>query len=302
MLWPVLAGAGRTGPGAIACLLDVSPGSQMDTPLRNWLGDIEVDAELPSDPATNGLDYLERNRAAWERWAPEYAAVGRKAWRETELRWGIWGLLESELRLLEGVNSNSDVVELGCGTASVSAWLARMGHRPVAVDIARGQLETARQLQDEFAITFPLVHANAEQLNFDDASFDLALSEYGASLWCNPRRWLPEAQRLLRPGGLLIFVTNSALLMTCTPSDGGPAVDRLIRDHFSTYRVEFLNGAVEFHLTHGRWIRVLRSFGFVLENLIEVRPPPGSEARFGFVSLEWARRWPSEEIWIARKL
>ena len=32
------------------------------------------------------------------------------------------------------------------------------------------------------------------------------------------------------------------------------------------------------------------------------RPPKEAKARFDFVSVEWARRWPSEEIWIAREV
>jgi hypothetical protein len=59
--------------------------------------------------------------------------------------------------------------------------------------------------------------------------------------------------------------------------------------------------AVEFHLTHGQWIRLLRATGFLVENLIEVRPPRGAKSKFEFASVEWARRWPTEEIWIARK-
>jgi hypothetical protein len=100
----------------------------------------------------------------------------------------------------------------------------------------------------------------------------------------------------------LVFFTNSAFLMACTALDGSPAKDRLVRDYFSPYRVEFEGAeSFEFHLTHGHWVRLLRACGFVLENLIEVRPPPTAKARFDYVSLDWARRWPSEEIWIARK-
>jgi SAM-dependent methyltransferase len=247
-------------------------------------------------------DYLERNRVAWEDWARDYVTAGRAAWRETELYWGIWGLPESELQLFGALPRDADAIELGCGTAGISAWLARNGARPVAVDIARPQLETVRRLQSEFAVDFPLVCANAEDLAFDDGSFDVAVSEYGASLWCDPREWLPEAHRLLRPGGLLVFVTNGAMLIACTPEEGGSADTELHRDYFSTDRVEFSDdGPVEFHPTHGDWIRLVHSSGFVVEDLIEIRPPEGASPRFDFVSVDWARRWPSEEVWVARK-
>lgn len=257
--------------------------------------------EEASRPNADHRDYVERNRTAWERWAPAHAAAGREAW-EGHLRWGIWGVPESEARLLDGIEPRTDVVELGCGTAAISSWLSRLGLRPIGVDIVRAQLETAARLQHEFGISFGLLRANAEQLHYEDASFGMAVSEYGASLWCDPRRWLPEAHRLLRPRGRLIMVTSSPLLMACTPWNGSPVREWLVRDHFGTDRFEFPgNGAVEFHLTHGEWVRALNKAGFVVENLIEVQPSPDARARAELASLEWSRRWPSEDIWVVRK-
>jgi SAM-dependent methyltransferase len=253
-------------------------------------------------PHAAAVSYLDRNRAAWERLASAYIADGRKAWQADQLRWGLWRMPESELRLLDGFGFGEDAIELGCGTAAISAWLARHGLRPVGIDVAQAQIESAEKLQREFGVRFPLVRCDAEHVAFDQESFDLAVSEYGASVWCDPRRWLPEANRLLRPEGKLIFVTNSALLLMCTPLDGGPVGDTLVRDYFGSNLVEFAqDGPVEFHLTYGQWVRMLRATGFVLDDLIEVRPEPGAEPRFDFVSTEWARRWPSEEIWIAHK-
>ena len=273
----------------------------MTVPLARRKKSQAQEAEEPSRPNIDDLDYVERNTMAWAHWAPDYADAGRKAWQEP-LSWGIWGIPESEARLLEEIEPRADVIELGCGTAAISAWLSRLGLRPIGVDIVRVQLETAARLEREFGVSFGLLCANAEKLHFDDASFDLAISDYGASLWCDPLRWLPEAHRLLRPHGRLIFITNSPLLMACTPEDGGPAGDRLVRDYFSNYRMEFPgDAAVEFHLTHGQWVRLLGATGFVLENLIEVQAPPGAKAGFDFASLEWARRWPTEDIWVLRK-
>ena len=74
-----------------------------------------------------------------------------------------------------------DTIELGCGTAYISAWLARRGARPVGIDITPAQLETARRMQGEFGLDFPLLEASAEDVPLPDESFDLAISEYGAS-------------------------------------------------------------------------------------------------------------------------
>jgi SAM-dependent methyltransferase len=260
--------------------------------------------QAPTQPARGAPDpdYIVRNRAAWDSWAPGYLGPGRKAWNQVDLRWGIWGIPESQLQLFADIGTGGDVIELGCGTAEISAWLARNGARPVAVDLSSRQVHNVELLQRDFQLNFPVVCANAEAVHYADASFDVAVSDYGTSLWCDPQRWLPEANRLLRPGGVLIFLTNSELLLLCTPEGGGAASDRLLRDFFSDSRVEFEEGgAVEFHSTHGTWIRLLRSCGFVVENLIEARPPPDARARYDFVTLEWALHWPSEEIWIARK-
>jgi SAM-dependent methyltransferase len=177
-----------------------------------------------------------------------------------------------------------------------------MGFHAVGVDFAHAQVENARGFQQEFSVAFRLDTANAEDVPYDDASFDLAVSEYGASVWCDPARWLPEAARLLRPGGRLVFIVTAPLAMVCTPVSGGSAGERLERPYFGMRRFEFAgDDAVEFHLGHGAWFRALAESGFVVDDLIEVRPEPHTPPRFMFASNEWAREWPSEDIWIARR-
>jgi len=248
-------------------------------------------------------DYVQRNRAAWDEFAPEYVEAGREAWASSEPWWGTWSVPESLLHVLPEVRG-LDTVELGCGTGYVSAWLARRGARPVGIDNSRIQLESARKFQSEFEIKFPILHANAEEAPFQSESFDLAISEYGACLWCDPYRWVAEAARLLRPGGRLIFLTNSALAVMCLPDveADGPAREQLLRPYFGMHRSAWPDDpGVEFHLGHSDWIRLLRKTGFEIEDMIEVRPPEGSTTRHPLVTLEWARQWPCEEIWKARK-
>ena len=204
--------------------------------------------------------------------------------------------------MLTEVGDGTDAIDLGCGTGYVCAWLARRGALPVGIDVSDEQLENARVLQRQFRLGFPLVRASADEVPFDDESFDFAISEYGASTWVDPYRWVPEAARLLRPGGRLVFLVNGAVLMACTPEDGAQTATTLERDYFHMHRFEFPGDtSVEFHLPHGDWVRLLRANGFELEDLIEVQPPEGAATRYPFVTAEWARRWPSEEIWIARR-
>jgi SAM-dependent methyltransferase len=249
-------------------------------------------------------EHVQRNRVAWDVYAADYAAGGRRAWASSEPYWGIFGVPESELGVLPADVRGLDAIELGCGTAYVSAWLARRGARSVGIDNSAAQLATARELQAAFGLTFALHHGNAEATGLADGSFDLAISEYGASIWCDPYRWIPEAARLLRPGGELIFLVNGTILMLCAPDDEAPATDRLLRDYFGLHRMEWAADdppSVEFHLGYGDWIRLLRRHGFEVEDLIEVRPPASATTRHQFVTAEWARRWPCEEIWKARR-
>ncbi len=246
-------------------------------------------------------DYVRRNRAAWDRWAPEWVAEGERNWAAAEPSWGIWSTPESQLRLLDGA-AGLDVVELGCGTAYVSAWLARLGARPVGIDNSPRQLETARRLQAEHGLEFPLILGNAESVPFPDASFDMAISEYGAAIWADPYRWIPEAARLLRPGGRLIFLINGYLQLLCYSESEDATGDRLIRDQFGPHRFECsTDGSVEFHLAHGEMIRLLRANGLEVDDLAEIQAPEIATAGHIYVTPEWARRWPSEEVWKARK-
>jgi SAM-dependent methyltransferase len=196
-----------------------------------------------------------------------------------------------------------DTIELGCGTAYVSAWLARLGARPVGIDNSPAQLATARTLQLEFGLEFPLHLGNAEATPLESASFDFAISEYGAAIWCDPYKWIPEAARLLKPGGQLVFLGNSTLMMLAAPElETQTAGDRLLRPQRGMHRFEWSDTAgIEFHLSPGDWIRLLRANAFEIEDLIEVYPSDGLPTHSPLATLAWAQAWPCEEVWKVRK-
>jgi SAM-dependent methyltransferase len=248
------------------------------------------------------LDYLPANMAEWEGRKDHQQALARRNWLADEPGWGLFHIPESVVDLLPSDLEGLYVVELGCGTAYVSAWLAQRGARPVGLDPTAGQLAIARQLQTELARPFPLIRAAAEEVPLRESCVDLAISEYGAAIWADPYRWIPEAARVLRPGGELVFLGNSTLMMLCAPDEDGVAADeRLVRPQFGMHRFEWPDDpTVEFHLSPGDWIRLLRANRFVIEDLIELRPPEGSTTDYEFVTEAWARKWPCEEAWRAR--
>jgi len=246
--------------------------------------------------------YVEQNVATWTRANADYTdASAASAWAQDEITWGVFSLPESGLKILGDVEG-LDVVELGCGTAYFSAWLAKRGARPVGIDPTPAQLSTARRMQSETGIEFPLIEAIGEEVPLPDSTFDLALSEYGASIWADPNRWIPEAARLLRPGGRLVFLCNSTVSMLCATLEG--TGEQLVRPQAGMHQIEWPDThEVEFHIAHSDWIELLRGNGFEVERLVELYAPAGAETHtyYKYVTAEWARQWPPEEIWVARK-
>lgn len=251
----------------------------------------------------DSIDYLSQNVALWESVRVREQALAERQWTAAEPNWGIFSIPESVAGVLPESVENWDTLEVGCGTGYVSAWLARRGARPVGIDPTPGQLQIVRRCQGRYGLTFPILRAAGEQLPFRNGSFDLVISEYGAAIWADPYRWIPEAARLLVPGGELIFLGNSTLFMLCAPDDESAASEKLVRPQFEMHRFNWHDDlpTVEFHLSHGDWISLLRYYGFDIEELIELRPPAGSFTDYEHVTLEWASKWPCEEVWRARK-
>ncbi len=256
------------------------------------------------EPSPSPADSVAGNIRHWTRHNREYGdAKAEASWNSPHMTWGQFGVTDDAIGSPLGDVAGKDVLELGCGVAYFSAWLARRGARVVGLDPTPAQLATARRLQGITGLDFRLVEATAEQVPLPDEAFDLILSEYGASLWADPQRWIPEAARLLRPGGKLVFLTNSVLVYLCLP-DTGPVTERLQRSQFGMYRIQWPGDeGTEYNLAHGDWIRLLRRHGFEIEDLIEPPVPPGAETHeyYEFISAEWAREWPAEEIWVARR-
>ena len=246
-------------------------------------------------------DELAMNRDLWALVNEQFTdASAAAAWASSEVRWGLFGIPDSALGVLGDVDG-LDVVELGCGTAYVSAWLTRRGARVTAVDLSEAQLGTARRCQREQGPSFPLVQADGENVPLVGGAFDLVLSEHGVGAWCDPERWVAEAARLLRPGGRLVFLTNSLLSALCVPEADGPATAHLQRGQREVSRIRWPGGGVEHHPSHGDWIDVLRRNGFVVDALHELYAPADSADHdyYAIVSAEWAARWPAEELWVA---
>jgi hypothetical protein len=60
---------------------------------------------------------------------------------------------------------------------------------------------------------------------------------------------------------------------------------------------------IQFQLPYGSWIELFRAHRLEVEKLLHLRPPADAKTTYDdYVSLRWARRWPAEDLWVARKL
>jgi SAM-dependent methyltransferase len=153
----------------------------------------------------------------------------------------------------------------------------------------------------EAGVDFPLVEASAEVVPLPDASFDIVFCDHGAMTFADPYRTVPEAARLLRPGGLFAFNHASPIETLAWAPDAEHAGDRLVLDYFDMHAIDE-GDTTTFQLPYGEWIRLFRANGFVVEDLIEPRPGPDATSSYRDAeSMAWARRWPSECIWRLRR-
>jgi SAM-dependent methyltransferase len=258
---------------------------------------------------TAGLpDHVAENRRHWDEMASEWVEAGERAWAADEPTWGIWGIPNGELRLLDDDLRGVRAIELGCGTGYVSAWMRRRGASVYAIDNSEAQLATARRLAAAHGLDdIEWVHGNAEVVDQPDASFDLAISEYGAAIWCDPHAWIPEAHRLLRAGGRLVVLGNHPLGMVCTPVAGdAPAGLTLERDYFGLGRLDWTDalddpGGIEFNMEISSWLRLFRTVGFDVVDYVEIQAPASATGTRFWVGADWAKRFPSEQAWILQK-
>ena len=263
---------------------------------------------VPSERTGELADHVVENRRHWDDNAANWVASGERAWAQDEPTWGIWGIANSELPLLPADMDGLRAIELGCGTGYVSAWMRMRGATVYAIDNSEQQLATARRLAAEHAVDgIDWVHANAEAVDQPDASFDFALSEYGAAIWCDPHVWIPEAHRLLRPGGRLVFLGNHPFGMVCTsPAGDAPAGLTLERDYFGLGRIDWTQalddpGGIEFNMEISSWLRLLRTVGFDVVDYFEIQAPESADGTAFWVGADWARRFPAEQAWILAK-
>lgn len=257
-------------------------------------------ASSDPDPSGGLTESARANRAFWDGYSTEYQALHHEA-LGGDPAWGLWRTPDAQLGVLGDV-AGLDVLELGCGGAQFSLQLAARGARVTGLDNSEAQLAHARTLQEQFGLSFPLVHGQAERLPFPDESFDLVFNDFGAATFADPLPMIPEIARVLRRGGRLAFSHASPLDWLCFDDAADAWGTKLLHPLFGMRSETDTAGTVAFNLSHGEWIRLFTSCGLQIERLVEWQPAPDAVSSYrDEATRAWARRWPIEEIWVVSK-
>jgi ubiquinone/menaquinone biosynthesis C-methylase UbiE len=247
-------------------------------------------------------DHVSINREVWNADAGNWASLGERLWNVETPVWGNWGISENELNLIPADLNGKEAIELGCGTGYVSGWLARRGAHVTGIDVSNAQLATARRLADVHGAAISFIEGNAESTGLAESSFDFAISEYGAAIWCKPDAWLREAWRLLRPGGELVFLGNHPMLQLCTPENGAPTEYVLHRPYRGMWGVDWTKVEIDpsgvcFNLTMSDWMQLFFETGFTVTRYLELYVPEGMDEMRNHVPADWGKQYPVEQVW-----
>ncbi len=251
---------------------------------------------------SGSTESMRANRGWWDRNADDYQAEHGGFLGDDRFVWGPEGLDEADAALLgpaAGLAGRA-VLEIGCGAAQCSRWLAARGARPVALDLSARQLRHARRIgagapaagpegvspEGVSAPAVALVQADAGALPFADGAFDLACSAYGALPFvADSARVMREVRRVLRPGGRWVFSVSHPVRWAL-PDEPGPEGLTVSASYFdrTPYVEQDAAGRavyVEHHRTLGDRVREITAAGLRLVDLVEPEWPAWNSREWG---------------------
>ena len=104
-----------------------------------------------------------------------------------------------------GVAPGMDVLDVACGTGNATIPAAKAGARVTGLDFQPDLLAIARERCADAMVEIDFVEGDAQELPFEDASFDRVVSTFGHMFAPDHERTAAELRRVLRPEGAMAF-------------------------------------------------------------------------------------------------
>jgi SAM-dependent methyltransferase len=255
----------------------------------------------------SSTEHVRRNRTHWEGESDAYQERNRSQLNRWDLlAWGVYDVPEDEIHALGDV-AGLRALEFGCGACQFGIKVAMRGAKVAGVDLSNAQLRHGLEHMEETDVRIPVVQGDGERLPFAAESFDIVFCDHGVMGFADPYLTVPEVARVLRPGGAFVFNGTTPWIWVAwgQQQEDLPATREMRGDYFGLRSASWDDPAwstTEFQLTYGDWIRLFRSNGLMVEDLIELRPNEDATTTYDdYAPLEWARAFPAEHIWKVRK-
>lgn len=137
----------------------------------------------------------------------QFKAAQRATWADFAVNEAFTTPPAADLVAFAGVAPNESVLDVGCGTGVVAVTAARVGARVKGLDLTPALLERARHNAAVARVEVELTEGDVEAMPYDDASFDVVLSQFGHMFGPRPEVTMAEMLRVLKPGGRIAFST-----------------------------------------------------------------------------------------------
>ena len=131
----------------------------------------------------------------------------KKVWSGFAPLENLTGTAAPRLIKFANINKNQKILDVACGTGVVALTAARSGANVFGSDLTPELLERAEENNKLFKLSVKFTEADVEKLPYDDAFFDVVLSQFGHMFAPNPEKALSEMLRVLKPGGTIAFST-----------------------------------------------------------------------------------------------
>jgi 2-polyprenyl-3-methyl-5-hydroxy-6-metoxy-1,4-benzoquinol methylase len=160
--------------------------------------------------------------------------------------------------------AGKDVLDVGCGSGIATQLLAEAGANVTAIDLTPWAVDTTRRRLAAFELAADVRQADAEQLPFADASFDLVFSWGVIHHSSDMDRALAELVRTCRPGGqlvLMVYHRRSLFFVVYRAFQRFLPLARRLGLHFEGARAGETEGLIARHFTVGELRRKLERTG-----------------------------------------